>query len=186
MADGKITVRPSLDLIKKTVLDHQIHHRYARQITKFAHDLFSGVNRYPKPWELHKPFSVPKRLKPSDLDWHRSCFKVTWSIAIRPDIAPMLWHISIELCSVDVTKVLCARTNSAERTHAEAKSGSGAKTRGIAEAITQLWPNGTIPNGLSAKDRNRAIIDRMRQNGSSIPLKPERAIQRVLKARRSN
>ena len=52
------------------------------------------------------------------------------------------------------------------------KSGPGAKAEGISEAISQLWPN-QIPKGLSAKDRNKAIIDRMRQNGSSIPNSPD-------------
>jgi hypothetical protein len=67
---------------------------------------------------------------------------------------------------------------------AKAKSGPGAKARGIAEAINQLWSN-KIPKGLSAKDRNKAITGRMELNGSSIPQNPERAIQRVLKARQS-
>jgi hypothetical protein len=66
----------------------------------------------------------------------------------------------------------------------KSKSGLGAKAKGISEAISQLWPN-EIPKGLSAKDRNNAIIDRMRQNGSSIPNSPERAIQRVLQTRQS-
>ena len=66
----------------------------------------------------------------------------------------------------------------------KSKSGTGAKAQGISEAISQLWPN-EIPKGLSAKDRNKAIIDRMRQNGSSIPNSPERAIQRALQARQS-
>jgi len=69
-------------------------------------------------------------------------------------------------------------------TDLDSKSGPGAKTRGIAQAIGQLWPNG-IPKGLSAKDRNRAVIDWLGANGSSVPLSPERAIQRVLKARLS-
>ena len=58
----------------------------------------------------------------------------------------------------------------------KSKSGPGAKAKGISEAISQLWPN-QIPKGLSAKDRNKAIIDRIRQNGGSIPNSPERAIQ---------
>ena len=66
----------------------------------------------------------------------------------------------------------------------KSKSGPGAKAKGISEAISQLWLN-EIPKGLSAKDRNNAIIDRMTQNESSIPKSPERAIQRVLRARRS-
>jgi hypothetical protein len=57
----------------------------------------------------------------------------------------------------------------------------GAKSRAILEAIKQIWgaPH-EIPQGLSAKDRNNMIIAWIKQNGSSIPSKPERAIQRVL------
>ena len=66
----------------------------------------------------------------------------------------------------------------------KSKSGPGAKAKGISEAISQLWPN-QIPKGLSAKDRNKAIMDRIRQNGGSRPNSPERAIQRVLRARQS-
>jgi hypothetical protein len=63
-------------------------------------------------------------------------------------------------------------------------SGPGAKTRGIAEAIDELW-SGEIPEGLIAKDRNKAILAWLHDKGYSVPGKPERAIQRVLKARRS-
>jgi hypothetical protein len=69
-------------------------------------------------------------------------------------------------------------------TDLDSKSGPGAKTRGIARAIGQLWLN-DIPEGLTAKDRNRAIIDWLRDNKYSVPSQPERAIQRVLKARLS-
>src|SRR5262249_3481702 len=64
------------------------------------------------------------------------------------------------------------------------KLGRGAKTIGIIQAINELWPHG-IPTGLSAKDRDRAILDKMASNGSSIPKNPARAIQRVLKAQRT-
>lgn len=64
------------------------------------------------------------------------------------------------------------------------KAGLGAKALGIEQAIQQLWPNG-IPQGLSAKDRNRRILVWLKSNGCSVPKSPERAIQRVLKARRS-
>lgn len=64
----------------------------------------------------------------------------------------------------------------------ESLLGLGAKTRGIAEAINQLWPDG-IPTGLSAKERNNAIINCLRDKGYSVPGNPERAIQRVLRAR---
>jgi hypothetical protein len=109
MADEKIRVRPALELIKRTILDHQLHHHHAREIMQFTHDLYAGTNRYPHPWELHRPFSVPKDLRPEDLDWERSCFKVPKRIAVRPDMGPMEWNVSLELCSADVTTVLCAR-----------------------------------------------------------------------------
>src|SRR5262249_20073537 len=67
----------------------------------------------------------------------------------------------------------------------QAKSGPGAKMRGIGEAIDQLWPSG-IPKGLSAKDRNKAIIEWLSSNKYSLPTNPERAIQRVLKTRLSH
>jgi hypothetical protein len=69
-------------------------------------------------------------------------------------------------------------------TDLDSKSGPGAKTRGIAQAIGQLWPSG-VPEGLSAKDRNKAVIDWLRHQGYSVPGNPERAIQRVLKSRLS-
>ena len=70
------------------------------------------------------------------------------------------------------------------RAASKSQLGAGAKTRGIAEAINHLWPNG-IPTGLSAKDRNKAVIDWLGENGCSLPTNPERAIQRVLKQRPS-
>jgi hypothetical protein len=66
----------------------------------------------------------------------------------------------------------------------DSKSGPGAKTRGIEQAIDELWPK-DIPEGLTAKDRNRAIVDWLVRNEYSVPMSPERAIQRVLKARLS-
>jgi hypothetical protein len=60
----------------------------------------------------------------------------------------------------------------------------GAKSRGISEAIDRLWPHG-IPHGLSAKERDNAILAQMRCDGASIPSDPMRAIQRVLQKRRS-
>jgi hypothetical protein len=61
-------------------------------------------------------------------------------------------------------------------------STAGAKTRGIFEAIDQLWPN-EIPKGLTAKERNNAIRAQLEKNGSSIPRDLPRAVQRALKAR---
>jgi hypothetical protein len=88
----------------------------------------------------------------------------------------------------DVTDVLGGGRREAPdesaRATSEPQSRRGAKSRGIAEAIDTLWPN-DFPNGLSAKERNKAIINWLEQAGYSLPTNPERAIQRVLKARRS-
>ena len=42
---------------------------------------------------------------------------------------------------------------------------AGAKTRGVLEAINQLWPQG-VPKGLAAKDRNNVIRDQLKKNNS--------------------
>jgi hypothetical protein len=60
------------------------------------------------------------------------------------------------------------------------KSRSRAKTRGIAEAINQLWPNG-ISKELTAKERDKRIIEWLKDNGYSIP--SPRSIQRALKGK---
>jgi hypothetical protein len=149
---------------------------------------------------------VPAHLGPGDLDWVRSRPLRPWSIG------PMLGqHYSwdwedrpidlIELSTSDVKKVLCGawaradvdilpptvgRVSSAasvpyKPAAPNSKPGPGAKKQGITDAINQLWPNG-IPRALSAKDRNRQIIDWLTRNQYSVPGNPERAIQRVLKA----
>jgi hypothetical protein len=88
----------------------------------------------------------------------------------------------IELSTDDVTKVLCCTASDnamSQDALPNSNSGGGSKSIGIEEAIDQLWPNG-IPKSLSAKERNKAIISKMQENGSSLRTSPERAIQRVL------
>jgi len=144
---------------------------------------------------------VPSHLSPKDLDWRHSRPGKPWPLAqILPGESVMMYisragHLVertinlIELCTSDVTTVLCVTgTNSNKesvRAGPDFKSSLGAKTRGIADAMSQLWPDG-IPKGLSAKDRNKAITNWLRDKGCSIPANPERAIQRVLKDQRSN
>ncbi len=82
-----------------------------------------------------------------------------------------------------VPKTTVATPITAALVPAKAKLISGAKSQGIAEAIEAIW-SGEIPKGLSAKERNRKIIEWLGDNGRSQPTNPERAIQRVLKARR--
>jgi hypothetical protein len=129
---------------------------------------------------------VPPHLAVQDFDWVQSRPLKPWSIGPMPG-----QHYSwiggwenrpldlIELSTADVIVILCgAGTGGGAGTRS--KSGRGAKTRGIEEAIDQLWPNG-IPNGLSAKERNNAILGQLKVNNSSIP--GERMIQRALRAR---
>lgn len=66
----------------------------------------------------------------------------------------------------------------------DSKSGLGAKSRGIGQAIDELWPNG-VPKGLTAKERNRAILEWLVRNECSVPMSLARTIQRALKARLS-
>lgn len=107
LADGKIGVRPSLELVKLSIVHHEMAHRFAREIMKFVHNLREGINFYPEPWELHRPFYIPEDLQPTHLDWSNSRFKSHWAIQLRLDLAPaLLWIVSIKLASADVTDVL--------------------------------------------------------------------------------
>jgi hypothetical protein len=149
---------------------------------------------------------IPPILKPIDFDWWRSqvrkpelwqqisgpfgSFFGNWQIiekagdpllhSQRGDSSLTYQH-RLELHSTDVMKILCSN----DRIHDEqagvipkTKLG-GAKSRGIAEAIKQLWPNG-IPTGLSAKERDNSISKQLGFNGSSVPHDLPRAVQRVL------
>lgn len=170
IADQKIKVRPRVDFIKRTIVDHQTEHEYAREYQRYVCQLL----------DRSILFEMPSQLRPHELVWNESRFKFEW--LFQPGMEgfpgpPRLAVVGIELWSADVTRVLCKKEPAVT-------SGAGAKTRGIANAIERLWPNG-IPNGLSAKDRNRAILDQMGRDGNSIPANPERAIQRLLRARRA-
>jgi hypothetical protein len=67
----------------------------------------------------------------------------------------------------------------------DSKSSFGAKSNGIMEALNQLWPDG-IPKAVSAKERDRKILEWLREKNYSLPTSPARTIQRVLRKRRSN
>jgi hypothetical protein len=151
----------------------------------------------------------PMHLTQSDFDWARSCPLAPWPIGPRwgerrePEWirGRENWPIDLlELSTADVTNVLCERANKLvpplTTTAAQAnaaikalaansrKTGPGAKTRGIEEAIDQLWPN-RIPEGLSAKDRDNKIVAQLKINQSSVPKNIARAVQRVLAKRRT-
>lgn len=161
VADGKIAVRVTI-----------AQSRYDR-----GGQVYSGGN-----------VAVPAHLSPADLDWLNSRPLRPWAIGPMPG-QHYTWIGGwekypidlVELSTADIMSILnitVARATNAIRS--SSKSGRGAKARAIDEAINQLWPD-EIPKGLSAKDRNRAILDQIRKNGGSIPADPERAIQRALK-----
>jgi hypothetical protein len=58
MSDGEIGVRPDFELIKRTVLDHQIFRRDRSKIFDFIRALREGTHKYPEPWDSLPAFSV--------------------------------------------------------------------------------------------------------------------------------
>lgn len=174
IADQKIKIRPTVEFTTRSSNDHQLNQRFALEYRNYVRRLFTRSLSLELPW----------RLKPADFHWSESRFETLWQF--EPGMEgfpgpPRLGLVQIELFTTDVIGVLCDRANGAEQERTGSKTGSGAKTRGIVEAIGQLWPTG-IPQGLSAKERNNAIIEQMKHNKSSIPNDPARAIQRALKA----
>jgi hypothetical protein len=143
---------------------------------------------------------LPLDLSPEHLDWQRSRPLQPWAMAQRQPgewvttFASRAGHLvdrNIELIEVrrpDVGKVFGGPVSEAKsdptRVLPKRESGAGAKSRAVIQAIEQLWPEG-VPAGLSAKDRNKRILEWLRTNGLSVPLNPERAIQRALAQLRS-
>jgi hypothetical protein len=88
----------------------------------------------------------------------------------------------VELHSADVLKALCAGDKIPDEQASEVgrPQSGGALSLGIELAIEELSP---FPTGLTAKDRNEMILDKMRGNGGSVPAGngAPRAIQRVFK-----
>jgi hypothetical protein len=160
MADGKINVR-----VRIAATDYGM-----------GGQIFSNGN-----------VGVPPHLRLGDLDWTQSRPLAEWRIGPRPG-EHYTWIGDwenrpidlIELLTDDVVSVLCS--TAFNKATPNSNSGGGAKTIAIGEAIDQLWPNG-IPEGLTAKDRNNAIISKSRENQSSLPANPARTIQRVLAKR---
>jgi hypothetical protein len=162
MADGKINVR--VRIAAKDIMRGQV---------------FTGLN-----------IEVPPHLIPADFDWTHSQPVSPWRIG--PALGQHYSWIEdwkhrtidlIELSTDDVAKVLCTSNNATpRRSRPNSKSGAGAKSIAIGKAIDQVWPKG-IPKGLTAKDRNNAIISKLQENQSSLPANPARAIQRVLAKR---
>jgi len=57
---------------------------------------------------------------------------------------------------------------------------SGANSMGVRSALDALWPGG-VPEGLRAKDRNKAVHKWLKDNNKSIPGDIAKAVQRALK-----
>lgn len=127
---------------------------------------------------------VPPHLMPGDLDWEQSRPIGQWPIGPKPGEHYHWvhgwenWPIDLlELSTVNVTDRLCGGRANHKAQH---KAAAGAKTKGVLEAIHQLWPDG-IPNGLTAKDRDNAIRDQLSKTGGSVPQDLARAVQRALR-----
>jgi hypothetical protein len=160
---------PSLtaDEVGRRVLD--LHQRHARAIGEV---LKAGVER-------HSAELVNKSLPSS------SVLMMTVATGGAPVLSSVGRHADASKTWIEGEEAESDKDqDEPARAAPQAKSGHGAKTRGIGEAIDQLWPSG-VPKGLSAKDRNKAVIEWLSDHGYSIPINPERAIQRVLKTRPS-
>jgi hypothetical protein len=121
MSDGKIKVRPFFELVKRTILDHQIAKRDRRKIFDFVRDLQEGVHPYPEPWDDFRAFST-KGVTPRQLDWRQSRFRNVWHVPIHPEKAPMDWNVSVELASADVTRALITDTRTQQAATAPPES----------------------------------------------------------------
>jgi hypothetical protein len=96
---------------------------------------------------------------------------------------PKFWMwFDREFGAPETTVAAMAAQTSTAVAPAKAKASSGAKFQGIGKAIKAIWSD-NVPKELSAKDRNKKIIDWLTANKLSVSKSPERAIQRVLKAR---
>jgi hypothetical protein len=135
---------------------------------------FRGALRFRVHADIRQSAGTNWRAAPN-LDFTAS----TIEVPSRGDIGRAQFETKLRWAVIEIwaDDIDCLWSSAAAR---KSQSGPGAKARGIAEAIYQLWRN-RIPEGLSAKDRNKAIIEWLRANGRSRPTNPERAIQRVLK-----
>lgn len=110
---------------------------------------------------------------------------------LRERRAPVLWngrwyeatYIGVPYGdgSYEVTSVkVVPRDNSAPvPSNDDDDAPGGAKARGVAAAITALWPDG-LPTGLAGKDRDRKVGDWLAANGYSVPADVSKAVRRSL------
>jgi hypothetical protein len=101
VADRKIKIRPTINLIDEGPVDKECNHRFAREYGNFVRQYVSGV----------RILDVPSRLNPDEFNWSESQFKTRWRFEPGwegfPGPRRFAW-IGVELFCADVTKVLIA------------------------------------------------------------------------------
>lgn len=132
---------------------------------------------------------------PNEIDWQLSRPIKAWPFARQQPHQSAILHIAggvghhiertiktIKVRSSNVSRLLGlsspVSTPSPAQDRPRPKSGLGAKSEGVEDAIRHLWPGG-IPAGLTAKDRNKNIREFLRHRGvSSVST---RTIERALR-----
>jgi hypothetical protein len=85
--------------------------------------------------------------------------------------------IDLQFCREDVLKHWPEQQKEAA---APRRSRSGAKAVAVESALDALYPGG-VPEGLTAKERNQQVLQRLRDQRKSIPSDIAKAVQRALK-----
>jgi hypothetical protein len=93
------------------------------------------------------------------------------------------WGKRIEVSRKGVLE-LCAELQKDAAASTLSGIGSGAISDGIRLAIDDLWTD-EIPKGLRAKDRNKKILEWLKDHKKSIPTDLSKAVQRVLRRARN-
>jgi hypothetical protein len=194
------------------IADRKIRLRFCFMWRPTAQDFLTGRDKPTMEVRNVKKSQVPAILRPGDFNWRRSQVRKPdlWLIQGRTgsffglcvvlesvhyaagDPSPHLerggpslaYEHRVELHSADVLEVLCTGDKIPDEQAGEVgrPQSGGALSLGIELAVKQLWPDLITPTGLTAKDRDNAIIDQLRRNGGSVPKDSiARTIQRVLK-----
>ena len=211
MASGAAEKDAKSDLCNATA-DGKIRLRLCFTWRPTTQDFLTGRDKPTREIRYVKKVQIPAILKPGDFDWRRSRVRKSglWQSIQGPSSGSFFgnWRVieiarykagdplphsqrggrslayqhRVELHSADVTNVLGGGRMIHDEQVGAITNLRGAKSRGIEEAMKQLWPpDGIHPKGLSAKDRNNKVRNQLIRNGSSVPKSLERAIQRVLK-----
>jgi hypothetical protein len=192
--------------------DGKIRLRFCFMWRPKAQDFLTGRDKPTTEVYNVKKSQIPAILRPSDFNWPRSQVRKPelWLIQgsggslfgfcvvlesvhhAAGDSSPYLerggpslaYEHRVELHSGDVLKVLCTADKIPDEQSGALRwpQPSGAMMVGMMGAIKQIWPDGRIPKELTAKHRNKLIMDQLERNGWSFPPNnPARTIQRALK-----